>query len=109
MYAVASSGEGADALMADRFGRAEYFSLFDGDGNYLRSIKNDTTAMAHGAGGQAVAAVASEGVKVVIGPQFGPNAESAMKGGGLSAFMASGCTASKAVSDCIAGKLKKVF
>ncbi len=109
MYAVASSGEGPDALVADRFGRAEYFSIFDGEGKYLRSVRNDTSAMAHGAGGQAVAAVASEGVKAVIGPQFGPNAESAMKGGGLSAFVASGCTVSKAVADCIAGNLKKVL
>ncbi len=109
MYAVASQGDGSEALVADRFGRAGYFAIFDAEGNFLKSIVNDTSSMAHGAGGQAAALVASEGANVVIGPQFGPNAESALKSGGISAFSAAGCTVSEAVRKCIAGELKRFF
>lgn len=109
MYGVASKGEGKEALVADRFGRAEYFAIFDEKGDFLKDIRNDTSSTAHGAGGQAVAMVASEGVTIVIGPQFGPNAESAMKGGKISAFVASSGTVAQAVADCIAGKLKKAI
>lgn len=109
MYAVASCGDGPEAMVADRFGRAQFFAFFDEAGAFLRSVKNDSSSAAHGAGGQAVAVIASEGAKVAIGPQFGVNAESAMKAGGISAFAASGCTVSEAVSQCIAGGLKKLF
>ncbi len=109
MYAVASCGDGPEAMVADRFGRAQFFAFFDEGGRFLRSVENDTSSSAHGAGGQAVALVASEGAKVVIGPQFGVNAESAMKAGEISGFSASGCTVSEAVSRCISGDLKKLF
>ncbi|MCF4151669.1 dinitrogenase iron-molybdenum cofactor biosynthesis protein [Dethiosulfovibrio sp. F2B] len=107
MYAVAAQGEGSEALVADRFGRAAYFVIFDEKGSYIKSLRNDTSSVAHGAGGQAVAMVASEGAKIVIGPQFGPNAESSMRAGGITAFSASGVSASEAVRLCIAGELKR--
>lgn len=102
MYAVASQGQGPDAPVADRFGRAGYFALFDGDGNFLKTLSNDTSEVQHGAGSRAASLVASEGAAVVIGPKPGPNAETVLKNQGIKFFPARDCTASQAVRKCMA-------
>lgn len=109
MYAVASQGQEPSSMVAERFGRAPWFLIFDDNGVYSSSLENTSVSMAHGAGGQTVSLLASEGVNVVIGPQFGPNAVTSLKRGSIDAFEASAMLCSDAVKSCKEGKLKKAF
>ena len=77
--AVASKGEGLKARIDDRFGRADYFVIVDLENMKETTIENTAKDEASGAGGRAVRLLANEGVEVVVAPELGPKAVTAIK------------------------------
>ncbi len=77
--AVASKGEGLKARIDDRFGRAAYFVIVDLENMKETTIENTAKDEASGAGGRAVRLLANEGVEVVVAPELGPKAVTAIK------------------------------
>lgn len=77
--AVAAKGEGLKARIDDRFGRADYFVIVDLEDMRERTIENTAKNEASGAGGRAVRSLANEGVEVIVAPELGPKAATAVK------------------------------
>ena len=73
--AITSHGENMDAAIDSRFGRAEYFIIFDQDSNTWECQPNTQSLEAtHGAGIQAAQNILKAGASAVITGYAGPKA-----------------------------------
>ena len=67
-------------MVAEHFGRARYFNIFDDENNILERIDNESNLNAsQGAGIQSAAALVNCGVKIIISPRIGPKAFDMLK------------------------------
>jgi predicted Fe-Mo cluster-binding NifX family protein len=108
MIAVSSEGNSPASMVAPRFARAPFFLLFDEQGKMIEAMPNDTSDVAHGAGGRAVQLLSGKKVTSVVGPMFGPNAVVALKAAGIKAFEARDITVEEAVKKVMAGEMKEM-
>ncbi len=96
-------GEGLDARLSDRFGRAPYFLIADvepGEGCKVvsyRVVENPGARSGSGAGVKAAQTLADNGVRVYIGPSPGPNARAALEALGIRVISHNGGTAREAI------------
>lgn len=73
--AITSHGETLTSEVDSRFGRADYFIIFDQDTNSYECLPNtQNLEAAHGAGIQAGQALAKTGAKILITGHVGPKA-----------------------------------
>lgn len=79
IIAVASSGTKLDSELADRFGRADYFILYNLETKEFRTIENTSKGDVSGAGQKAIKRLYDNKVEEVIIPEFGPKAKIAAK------------------------------
>jgi len=71
---ITSTGNSLDSIFDRRFGRAEWFCVFDDINKNAEFVKNASTSSGHGAGTSAAETVAGMGVSRVISGDFGPKA-----------------------------------
>jgi predicted Fe-Mo cluster-binding NifX family protein len=119
--AITAHGKDREAKVDSRFGRADYFVLFDQEQDTWDSLPNtQNLEAAHGAGIQAGQALLKTGAEVLVTGHVGPKAFKVLKAGkvkmysfgdmngtvedALSAFMAGKLTAIDAASAMGAGK-----
>ena len=73
--AITTHGEDRQAKVDSRFGRADYFIIYDQESNTWNSLSNtQNMEAAHGAGIQAGQALAKTGAKALITGHVGPKA-----------------------------------
>lgn len=72
---ITSTGNSLEAVFDRRFGRAEWFCIFDDRDKKPDFVKNKNTGSGHGAGTSAAETVAELGVSRVISGDFGPKAK----------------------------------
>lgn len=108
LVAIPADGKDTSSRMAGRFARAPFFVIFNEDGNIVETIDNDVANVAHGAGGNAVKLLADHGVDVVIVPQVGPNASTALKMAGISAHLSQDSLLSDIIQRYLQGFLEKI-
>lgn len=73
--AITAHGEDRQAKVDSRFGRADYFIIFDQESNTWNSLSNtQNLEAAHGAGIQAGQTLAKTGAKTLITGHVGPKA-----------------------------------
>jgi predicted Fe-Mo cluster-binding NifX family protein len=96
---VTRQGEGMDALMDGRFGRAEAFLVVDREGGeVIDTIDNASVGASHGAGTAAANTMKLAGVEAVISGRFGPKAFDALRALGIDTWVApQGITAGEAL------------
>ena len=106
---IEQGGDGLDALMDERFGRAPRFLVVDrGSGEVLEVIDNAAASAAHGAGTAATAMMRSHGVGAVISGRFGPKALQALEALKIEAWIApSASTARRAHELLTSGTLER--
>jgi predicted Fe-Mo cluster-binding NifX family protein len=102
--AVAAEGQVPQSKPADRFARAPWFLVFDGEGHFLEAV--GMTAGEHGAAAAAVGLLVRKGVSVVMAPRLGPNAVSALAAAEMKAYASENATAEGCVADFISGKAR---
>lgn len=98
--AVAAKGEGVKARIDDRFGRADYFVVVDLEDMKDKTIENTAKNEASGAGGRAVRLLANEGVEIIVAPELGPKAATAIKAFEMKVYKRSGF---EVVEDAVKG------
>lgn len=101
---VAAEGREPQSKPADRFARAPWFLLFDGDGTFLEAAS--LVQGEHGAAAAAVGMLASKEVGVVLAPRLGPNAVSALAAANMKAYLSEGATAAECVTHFLSGEAK---
>lgn len=69
--------------MDARFGRAQYFAVYDTNSSSLEFIPNDSQQSAHGAGTQTAQMLLNLGIQKAISGSFGPNAARVLESAGI--------------------------
>ena len=109
--AFTSKGTTLDAAMDPRFGRTEYFLIYDEESGHIETFDNrDLAAEAHGAGPKASQRLAEFGPNVLItGNGPGGNAATVLERLGLDIYIGAGdMSVQEALNAYKAGKLEKV-
>ena len=100
---------GINSSVDDRFGRAEYYVIFDSEEKETVVIENSAKNDSAGAGGKAISLLNKQGVSVIIVPELGPKALDAVKAFELEAYQIDESkTAEEALNSFLAGKLTKL-
>ena len=90
---VATNVGGLEDSVSMVFARAPTFTIIEAEGNEIKSvdvIPNQFANAVHGAGIQVAQFIASQGVNVVIGGNFGPNVSSILAQYGIQMVSAQG-------------------
>lgn len=83
---ISSTGENLDTMVDPRFGRAQFFIIFDTEKKDFKAVKNSGATYGHGAGIAAAQLAVSLKVKAVITGNVGPNAFMALKSTGIKVY-----------------------
>lgn len=84
--AVCAKSTGMDAIADDRFGRAEYYVVFNTDERVSKTVENTAKNESAGAGGSAVRLLSKAEVDVILVPELGPKAVDAVKAFDMKAY-----------------------
>jgi len=103
--AVTAVGEGMDAQVDPRFGRAAYFALVETETMAYEAVENGNVAAAGGAGINAAKAVIDAGAQAVLTGNCGPNAERTLRAGKVKLYTGVEGTVAAAVEQFKAGAL----
>lgn len=107
--AVTSQGEGLDAKVDPRFGRARCFVVVDTDSGEHQTIDNvQNLQAAQGAGIQAARTVADLGVQAILCGHVGPKAFATLQTAGVHICTGAAGTVGQAVEQFKAGNLPPV-
>ncbi len=106
--AIPVENDDENTSMDNRFGRSVYYALYDSDKDSFEFLKNPASQARGGAGVQAVEFIIKQGVKAVIVPQLGPNADRALKTSGITIFQGSKEPIKKLVEMWKSGSLDKL-
>lgn len=72
--AVSATGQNKESLLDRRFGRCDYFQIYDTETGEYSAIGNHGVATGGGAGIAAASQIIEENVEVIITGNLGPNA-----------------------------------
>jgi len=81
--AVTSSGPELKSDIDPRFGRCQYFIIYDTENNKYEAIKNSNIRGMGGVGIQSAQMMADKGVQVIISGNCGPNAFRTINAAGI--------------------------
>ena len=84
--AIPSTSKEEDAKMYERFGRCDYFCIYNSEKDKLDFISNPAVNARGGAGFQAVEFLIKQEINVVIVPRLGPNAEGVLRRANIEIF-----------------------
>ena len=77
--AIAAVGDSITSEISERAGRAPYYLVFDGNGKFIKSIKNPFQTQGRRAGSAVVDLLVKESVKTVIAGKFGNKMKKSLK------------------------------
>ena len=77
--AIAAVGDSVTSEISKRAGRAQYYLVFDGNGVFLKSLKNPSRNRGRGASSGVVNLLIKESVKTVIAGKFGDKMKKLLK------------------------------
>ena len=69
--AIATLGDSASSEISEKAGRAPYYLIFDGNGDFIKSVKNPSRTRGRRASSGVVDLLLKESVKTVIAGKFG--------------------------------------
>ncbi len=77
--AIAAIGDSVTSEISERAGRAPYYLIFDGNGEFIKSIKNPSQKQGRRASSGVVDLLLKESVKTVIAGKFGDKMKKLLK------------------------------
>lgn len=95
--AVSATGKNKDSHLERRFGRCDYFIIYDTETGDYNAISNKGASSGGGAGIAAASQVIEEDVSVVITGNLGPNAFELIEKAGIKAYSCEALPVDKAV------------
>lgn len=107
--AVSSTGIDTESAVDPRFGRAQYFIIYDTeDDDYIAISNMQNMQASQGAGVQASEAVVKADVDMVISGNIGPKAYAVLSGANIKVALWSGGSVSEAIEMAKNDRLKLV-
>ena len=105
---ICAKNNGLESEVADRFGRANNYVIFDTETKEVLTIENIAKNEASGAGGTAVRLLDKYKVEIVLAPELGPKAMDAIKAFNIDAYaFGNSKTVKEAIENYENGKLDK--
>ncbi len=98
--AVAAETDTELSKISDKAGRAPFFLIFDGNGAFIKAIKNPAQYQQGGASSSVATLLKKESVKTLIAVKFGAKMENNLKAAGIKYLEHSG-TAKEVVESII--------
>ena len=108
MIAITAQGERLDSKVDGRFGRCEYFILYDEQTKQYTAHPNPSRNASSGAGVGAAQFIVDSEVATLITGQVGPKAMRALKVAELDVYTVSKGTVETAISAYLNGELEQV-
>lgn len=104
---VTALGDKLSASIDERFGRAEYFVIYDTDTKEFEAIKNPFLNDQGGVGVSTAKFTVEKGVDAVISGSYGPNALEVLRASSVKLYKAESGTVEKNIDKLLNGKLEK--
>lgn len=102
---VSAMGGSLEDKVSERFGRAPYFVIVDGETMKFVPVSNPAAGAQGGAGPEAVRQAAANGAQVVLTGELGPNAQTAIAAAGIKGV--TGVKGDRTVREAVEEYLKK--
>ncbi len=102
---ITARGDTLNAPMDERYGRAEYFIIYDTESGDYEAIKNPYINDRGGVGVSVAKFTLEKGVDAIISGSFGPNAQDVLKSGNIKLYTAKDMSVSDAIEAYRSGKL----
>ncbi|HHU63610.1 MAG TPA: diguanylate cyclase [Clostridiales bacterium] len=106
--AVSSTGKNLSSMTDVRFGRCNYFVIYDTEGQQVKAIENKGQMSGAGAGIAAANQIIDEDVDVVITGNMGPNAFRLVKNSDINIYRSGVVEVEKAIQLFKDGKLDEL-
>lgn len=84
--AISAAGQNKESLLDRRFGRCDYFLIYDTETGEFKSITNNGVSSGGGAGIAAASQLIEKDVSVIITGNLGPNAFELVEKAGIKAY-----------------------
>jgi len=104
---VTAQGQGLDAPVDPRFGRAGAFVVVDTETMNAETIENASAEADHGAGVNAGMILARSGARALLTGHVGPKAFDVLKAAGIDVYTGASGTVHEAVNAFLDGRLQK--
>ena len=105
---ITANSDKIDQPFSPRFGRADYFMLYDSDTQEWVAFKNPAADARGGAGPQAVQFLDGKNTEIIISGRYGPSAFTALEAAGIKAYIASNGTVSDVLQQFLGDQLEQV-
>jgi len=106
--AVSSMGKDLDSMLDVRFGRCNYFIIYDTEKGLVKAIENKGQMSGGGAGIAAAQQIIDEDVEVVITGNMGPNAFNLFNSSDIKVYRSGSIKVERAVELFKEGKLDEL-
>lgn len=97
-----------NSTMDSRFGRSNFYAVYDSDADTFEFVTNPAFQARGGAGIQAVQFLAGKNVQAVIVPHVGPNADRGLKSSNIEIFKGESISASELIQKWKNNQLEKL-
>ena len=97
--AISSNGDSLESSIDPRFGRSQYYIIYNTDEDTYESISNTSRQATGGAGIQAAQDISNKGVDAVITTNIGPNAFRVLEAAQIKVYSGISGSVKKAVED----------
>jgi len=104
---ITSKGDSLESLMDERFGRAEYFIIYDTQNDEFEAIKNPYLNDRGGVGVSISKFTIEKNVDALISGSFGPNAQDVLKASNIKLYSTKDITVKQAVERLKNNELKE--
>lgn len=105
---ISSMGKDINSMLDVRFGRCNYFVIYDTEGGLVKAIENKGQMSGGGAGIAAAQQILDEDVDVVITGNMGPNAFNLFKNSDIKVYRCGSIKVETAVQLFKEGKLEEL-
>jgi len=106
--ALSSIGSSEKDLLDPRFGRCNYFLIYNSMGELLKAIENKGQFSAGGAGIAAAQQIVDEDIGIVITGSMGPNAFNIMKSSGIKVYQGQEIPCKESIEQFNRGQLSEI-
>lgn len=104
--AISSTGPDLNSEVDSRFGRCQYFIIYDTETKEHNALSNEAIAVSGGAGIQSAQFIKEQGVKIVLTGNVGPNAMSTLSAANVGVAVGASGTVQNVIDQYLTGSLK---
>lgn len=106
--ALSSKGKDLNSQMDLRFGRAEYFIIYDLDSGEFQAIKNKGYSASGGAGIASAQQLIDQAADIIVSGNFGPNAYELLGDSGIQMYKGSKSSIGELIASYKIDKLEEI-